>query len=140
MQLWDKRLDFAHRKMAQIFDASERSALEPLERVIKSTYDAWGGPSAFGEDLAEYIKRLADSNKLPQAINAMLNVMKLHGKVDKMNQEEEWRAMDDENVKTALQMKLAQMMTEMLTSDEKSKMLQLLLGEQTAEEADEIQG
>lgn len=127
--LYDKRVDLAQKKMAKIFDASERATnLEPLERVVKAAYDAWGGPNSFAEDIVEWIKNLADKGKYAQAINAGLQLMKIHGRIDKMKQEEEWQAMDDPTVRATLQAKLASLFASQLMEEEGQKVLDSLIG------------
>ncbi len=130
MVLYDKRVDLAQRKMAQIFDASERSNLEPLERLVKGIYDAWGGPHAFSEDLANWIKNLADAGDWNKAVRAGLELLKIHGKVDKMKQEEEWQAMDDENVKEVLKLKLANMIANEMFEDQGKGIIDSLIGKE----------
>lgn len=137
MQLWDKRLDLAQRKVAQIFDASEKAGeLEPLERQVKSIYDAWGGPDAFSQDVVEWIKRMADQGAYAKAVNAAINVMKIHGRIDKMKQEDDWKAMDDENVKAALKLKLANLVAESMLEEEGQGILNMLVKNEDAKEGD----
>ena len=100
-------IDLAHRKLAQIFDANEKDAgLPALETMIKSAYGAWGGTHTFCQDIKAGYDALVAQKKYNAAVNVQMGLMKLHARVDKMKQEDDWRQMDDDRLKESLQIQL----------------------------------
>jgi hypothetical protein len=117
-------IDLAHRKLAQILDANEKAVgLPALEQLIHGIYGAWGGVSTFCHDIKDSHDALVAQKKYHQALNAQLDVMKLHARVDKMRQEDDWRQMDDERLKESLQIQLMSL----LADDEKLDTLTQLM-------------
>lgn len=117
-------IDKAHRKLAQILDANEKAVgLPALEQMLHGVYSAWGGVSTFCHDIKEGHDALVAQKKYNQALNAQLGIMKLHARVDKMRQEDDWRQMDDDRLKESLQIQLMSL----LADDEKLDTLTQLM-------------
>lgn len=117
-------VDRAQRKLAQILDANAKSAgLPALEQLINGLYGAWGGVNTFCHDIKDGFDALVAQKKYKQAVDVQLGVLKLHARVDKMRQEDDWRQMDDDRLKESLQLQLMNL----LADDEKLKAMGDLL-------------
>jgi hypothetical protein len=132
MQLYDKRVQQAGQKLAQILDASESNkGLRPVERMLSRGYEAWGGEAAFMEDGINWIKSLADNPRTRSlAVAAWGKILALHAKVDRMKLEDDWRQMDDETLRETLKMKILELGSEAIEDQAKDKTKKFLLGEQ----------
>lgn len=113
MELADKVQALAMRKASQLMDLAESDqGLKPVEKMLTALYARWGGYNAYVEDLSEGVKRLYDTGKVRDAVNAQLRLLQIHTKIDKMKQEEDWHLMDDAAIQAALQRQLAKMIVE----------------------------
>lgn len=129
-ELYDKRVQQAGQKLAQILDANEASkGLKPLERMVSQAYDSWGGPAAFMEDGVTWIKDLAANPRTKAAaVQAWHKLLTLHAKVDRMKLEDDWKQMDDETLRANLQLKLMALLAETETDKAKKDTIDKLTG------------
>lgn len=129
--LYDERVKQAGQKLAQIFDGVESSKnLRPVERMIEGVYEAWGGPAIYCQDLVEYIKALTTGPKknYSAAVTAMGKLLALHAKVDRMKMEDDWKHMEEEQIRDRLKVKLAQLAAEVAFGEQKPEILKGLMG------------
>lgn len=129
LELYDQRVKQAGTKLSRILDASAGAkGLKPLERMVTQCYDAWGGSAAFCEDVVEWIKDLASQGRgKGAAVNAAMKLLALHGKVDRMKLEDDWKQMDDATIQASLKMRLRELMVEVELEDGKKDTMGLLL-------------
>ncbi len=130
MALYDARVQQAGQKISQILDASGAGAnLAPVERMLSQAYDRWGGAGAFMEDVVGWIKDLAASGRgKGAAVNACMKMLALHAKVDRMKLEDDWRAMDDEQIRATLKVKMLALLSDGMLEDAKKSAVKGILG------------
>lgn len=131
MKLHDDRIKEAGHVVAQLFDANEAGrTLAPLERMVSQAYDAWGGSTAFCEDVVCWIKDLAETGRgKGAAVSAALKLLTLHAKVDRMRLDEDFKKMDDESLKAAMKLRIMQLFAETQEETVKQKAMKKILGE-----------
>lgn len=129
MQLYDLKVKQAGQVVAQILDGQDSvKGLKPLERMVSLAYDAWGGEHAFMEDVITWIKDLSAHQKNKgQAVNAAMKLLALHAKVDRMKFEDEWKQMDDEQLRNTLKMKMLELLAEAATDGARKEAVAALL-------------
>lgn len=130
MRLYDVNREKAGKALARVMDAVKAGkGLKPLERMVSQFYDAWGGSSAFTEDLATWIKDLASNPRSKgAAVQAAMKMLALHGRIDRMKFEDDWRQMDDASLRQNLKLKMAQLLAEVSDGDGKKTALEHLMG------------
>ncbi len=118
MVLYDKKKEKAGQIIAQILDGSEgEKSLRPVERMLVDAYEAFGGPKVFMEKVMGWINDLASNPRTkPAAVNAAMKIISLHGKVDRNKMENDWRQMDTDTLRDALERKLRGILEEKAAS------------------------
>lgn len=129
MALWDLKQQQAGQTIARILDSQDSyKTLKPLERMVSLAYDAWGGEHAFMEDVVEWIKDMGSHNKTKgAAINAVMKLLALHAKVDRMKFEDDWKQMDDQTLRDTLKMRMMELFAEASEDRAKKEALQNLV-------------
>jgi hypothetical protein len=130
MALWDLKSKQAGQTMARILDSTDSyKTLKPLERMVSLAYDAWGGEAAFMEDAVTWIKELSEHPKTKgQAVNALMKLLALHAKVDRMKFEDDWKHMDDQQLRDTLKMRMMALFAEASIEQAKEQGKNELLG------------
>lgn len=128
MDLYDKRVQKAGHTLAQVLDqVGAATDLGPVERMLGRAYDSWGGEAAFMEDGVNWIKELADNPRSKgMAVSAWLKLLYLHSKVDRMKLEDDWKSMEEDQIKARLKEKMTAMFAEITLEDAKAKGMRLL--------------
>jgi hypothetical protein len=122
MVLYDKRVQQAGHVVSQLLDANDTGkGLKPLERMVQGFYDAWGGPAALCDDMATWVKDLAATGKKAQAVSALTKILNLHGKIDRMKLEDDWKMMDDETIRATLKVRLMEIVSEGVADNDSKK-------------------
>lgn len=129
LQIKDLNIDLAGKKLGQVLDAAGKGmSLPPLETAVAGLYDVWGGPRGLFKDFYDWTQACAASKKYSAAINAVVNILKLHAKVDRMKMEDDWKSMTDEQVRDKLKQKVSALIAEISVEDAKGEFRKKLEG------------
>lgn len=133
--LYDKRVQLAGQKVAQIVDAADGGKrLRPLERMIDGIYDAWGGPQALCEDAVSWAKDLAASGRGKGiALGFISKLLAIHAKVEKTKVEDDWNQLTEKEIKARLVLKLAALQAEFDAPQAKKDAIKKILGQDNLE-------
>jgi len=129
MAIYDQKVALAGQKVAQVIAKyGNGKSLEPLARIVDGFYDAYGGVDPLCEDLAQWVKELAATNKKSQALSFVAKLMSIHAKVESNQVEENWNNLTKAEIEARLQLKMAAIMAKIETPEAKKEALRTITG------------
>lgn len=130
MELYDKRVQQAGQKIAQIVDsAGTARSLRPLERLLDGIYDSWGGVAVLCEDAVRWAKDMGENPRTKgQALKFITNLLAIHAKVEKTKIDDDWNQMSKDEIKAKLTLRLTEIMMQSEAPAAKQAAIKQILG------------